>query len=639
MKQIQYILCVSMCVVSSIGLWSMETGSAGAGTGAGAASGLVGGAGAGDARSFTDDEVRALRTQYDSLTKQFMDRLEKAYYFSTGLFSSGPVDAGEPTNSDLVHVRITKTYTLFVAALRKRVELARIAYSKDYPDDGALDVVLNALEDSYKSLFQDFTRGQTNETLSDNLYSYVPLSWGSLSQAQRQATSSWGVASIKPTFKTDWERILKKAENGVNAIAWRYDDLRHRRILSTHAQAAAYDALQPQLVADRALADHKRQQQLADGAVTEELERARLQREAAHQIEVQTTVNAALQDANRERELAVQGARDTAQAARHTKIIAAGKWMLVAAALSAVGGMGAYFGLRHYFKERPKIIGPNDTSIGSGLKKAKYPAANLDRLILTPELEKMVPHKFKGIELAIQRMLPLSNMMFFGPAGTGKTMAAQEFVRHLSGKRLVDHIIVRGPAFKQFNKTSEAISALKSVIRFAEASYKKRRKPVVIVFDEAETLFADRAQPEFATEITRDLVTVMTSEISSAVNKHIMFILSTNFPDRIDKALLNRIDESNRIRFVAPGQAERESLLRLYLDEALTQQGFTVSDEVMDAIPQLAKSINGMVGRQISSMVTQSIYRLLNEGEIELTLPLFKETIAATMAQKDYAAY
>jgi SpoVK/Ycf46/Vps4 family AAA+-type ATPase len=218
-------------------------------------------------------------------------------------------------------------------------------------------------------------------------------------------------------------------------------------------------------------------------------------------------------------------------------------------------------------------------------------------------------------------------------------LAAQEFVRYLSGKKLVDHIIVRGPAVKQFNKTSEAISGLKAILRFAENSYKKHKWPVVIVFDEAETLFADRGQPEFSTEATRDLVTTITSEISAAVNKHVMFILSTNFPQRIDQALLNRIDESNRIRFEAPGQKEREDLLRLYLDEALTQEGFTVSDEVMDAIPALAKSIDGMVGRQISSMVTQSIYRLLNEGEAELTLPIFQETIAATRARKDYAAY
>ena len=635
MKQIQYILCVSMCVVSSIDLWGMDAGPTGPKGPTGA------GAGAFSLSSMPAEESAQSKEMFFHYAYQKL----KKYQHCINFFDA---QQAEDYLSDLIEVK--KSYERYIdlrcqACCRKAPFLQKFVQEVKKEITDALGdyimcvtkireprmgfnvkTMLEPTEDSLERMRHVFPPVLVHKVPSDDGYAtyYVAKGWplpeSYLNCLEALPHSIWSMQKrLSPLEErlADLENQAKEISRGalasVMAVETAKEGLRFAR-----AEQIAADEL-------------RHQQELADVDIIGRLERAKL--------EPQKELKDHEQHAITKRELAVQKDRDAAHAERHGKIIAAGKWMLIAAALSTIGGMVAYFGFRNFFKERPKIIGPNDTSIGSGLKKAKYPAANLDRLILTPELEKMVLHKFKGIELAIQKMLPLSNMMFFGPAGTGKTMAAQEFVRHLSGKRLVDHIIVRGPAFKQFNKTSEAISALKSVIRFAEASYKKRRKPVVIVFDEAETLFADRAQPEFATEITRDLVTVMTSEISAAVNKHIMFILSTNFPDRIDKALLNRIDESNRIRFLAPGQAERESLLRLYLDEALTQQGFTVSDEVMNAIPQFAKSIDGMVGRQISSMVTQSIYRLLNEGEIDLTLPLFKETIAATMAQKDYAAY
>jgi hypothetical protein len=616
-----------VCMVSSFGLLYSSTGAPSGGAGHGR-----GDYAESDARGFTDAEVMAFRTKFHSLTDLFMEQLKNAYFAHTGV--TNPL---LPHNRDGITTRIEKAYKLFTSGISERVARAKAGYNPDYPVESQLTGILDSLNGQYQVKLQGFKNGITDDVLRERLYGWALIT--DLTPAERAAHSNWRRVWIQPDFEISWKALLLEAENAANELAWECNDLANRRVLSQRAQAIAVDSVQPQLARDSTLANYHRVQHLADGEVTARLREEELRQRAAHEIHVQTAVGTTLENVKTEGARVLQDDNNAARAQRQANTIAAAKWLLVAGALSAVGGIGAYFGFKQLGNTRPKIIAPQDTSIGSLLKKARYPAANLDRLILTPELEVAVRQKFQGIERAIQKMLPLSNMMFFGPAGTGKTMAAQEFVRYLSGKKLVDHIIVRGPAFKQFNKTSEAISALKAIIRFAENSYKKHKRPVVIVFDEAETLFADRGQPEFSTEATRDLVTTMTSEISAAVNKHVMFILSTNFPQRIDQALLNRIDESNRIRFEAPGQKEREDLLRLYLDEALTQEGFTVSDEVMDAIPALAKSIDGMVGRQISSMVTQSIYRLLNEGEAELTLPIFQETIAATRARKDYAAY
>ena len=314
--------------------------------------------------------------------------------------------------------------------------------------------------------------------------------------------------------------------------------------------------------------------------------------------------------------------------------IAAAKWLLVASGITALAGMGGYLGLKHYFKERPKIIRPQDTSISFGLKKAKYPRSRIDKLILPPALQKSVMQKFQGMEFAITQRLPLSNMLFYGPPGVGKSLAAQEFVRSLSDKNLAHHIIIRGPAFQQFKRSGEAVREIRAIFEAAEISYKKTKKPTVIDFEEAEILFADRGNSAISTEMSRSILNTVLGLINESVAHHIALMFTTNRKDDLDSAILDRVHISNQILFDVPEQKERETFLRQYLNDVLLEQGFEVSPDVFDAVPELARSITGLSGRQISGMITQVIYPLLNSGQVELTLPLFKEIIADTMAKK-----
>ena len=318
------------------------------------------------------------------------------------------------------------------------------------------------------------------------------------------------------------------------------------------------------------------------------------------------------------------------------------KYGLVGLTASSLLIMGAYFGLRHYYKLRPTIIERDDTSIRTmweKLLKVKIPASSLSSLILDESLENLVKTKFIGIENAIKQGLPLSNMMFYGPAGTGKTMAAQEFARYLSELGLAEHVIIRGPAFKRLDSGNKAVEMLANILRWAKSSSKKGKKPVVLVFDEAETLFADREQPEFATKLTSDLVTTMTSFLGSAISTDVMFILSTNFPNRIDKALRNRIAKVNRVRFTLPGQKQREELLQLYLGQNFTDQGFTIAPAVLKNIKTYAANMEHLVGRDIQALTAQPLYTLVSQGKTELTPELLQEAIQDSMKGEDLSAY
>jgi SpoVK/Ycf46/Vps4 family AAA+-type ATPase len=218
-------------------------------------------------------------------------------------------------------------------------------------------------------------------------------------------------------------------------------------------------------------------------------------------------------------------------------------------------------------------------------------------------------------------------------------MAAQEFARHLSEIGLADHVIIRGPAFKRFDNPHKAVEMLASILRWAKASSKKNKKPVILIFDEAETLFADREQPEFATKLTSDLVTTMTSFLSSAISNDVMFILSTNFPGRIDKALRNRIAKVNRVRFTVPGQKQREELLKLYLDQNFTELGFTIAPAVFKNLKTYAEKLDHLVGRDIQALTAQPLYTMLSKGKTELTPDLLEAAIAESVKKEDLSAY
>jgi len=296
-----------------------------------------------------------------------------------------------------------------------------------------------------------------------------------------------------------------------------------------------------------------------------------------------------------------------------------------------------YFAARHYYQPRPTVIERTDTSMLSAFERLrgfKVPASNLQDVILEPELAERVLGKFAGLTIAIRQHMPLSNMVFYGRPGTGKTMAAQAFARKLYEQRLAHHVIIRGPALKRLGTASKAQAALADILRWAS----KSKLPVILIFDEAETMFAERSS-EYANEMTNDLTTTMLSFFERAINPNMMFILSTNYPNRIDKALLNRVDPSNWIHFTVPGEKELAALLEIYLREHILQNKFTVHTDIVNQKWAIAQRLEGLVGRQIDSLVAQTIYAMLAQGKTELDLQTLDTAITRATQQEELVGY
>ncbi|MEZ4268493.1 MAG: ATP-binding protein [Myxococcota bacterium] len=150
------------------------------------------------------------------------------------------------------------------------------------------------------------------------------------------------------------------------------------------------------------------------------------------------------------------------------------------------------------------------------------------------------------------------SVLFDGPPGTGKTMAAQVIARDLQLD--LYQIDLSRIVSKWVGETEKNLSTV-----FDEAE----RSHAVLLFDEADSLFAKRTQVQSANDRYANLeVNYLLQRIENFSG---IAILTTNFPDAIDEAFARRI--GLRITFESPAPPERLRLWKTMLDLPTVPKG------------------------------------------------------------------
>jgi hypothetical protein len=156
------------------------------------------------------------------------------------------------------------------------------------------------------------------------------------------------------------------------------------------------------------------------------------------------------------------------------------------------------------------------------------------------------------------------NVLFAGPSGTGKTMAAQVVAREL-GRELY-RVDLAGVVNKYIGETEKR---LKQVFEACE------RSAVVLFFDEADALFGQRTQVKDAHDRYANI------QIDYLLQRMEQFdgvaILATNRKNDLDTAFVRRLRFI--VDFLTPGPQERLALWRIALAE-LSPSG----EELLDGI-------------------------------------------------------
>lgn len=235
------------------------------------------------------------------------------------------------------------------------------------------------------------------------------------------------------------------------------------------------------------------------------------------------------------------------------------------------------------------------------------------------ELKQMVTEGFINVlnnqECAKAYGITPPSMLFYGPAGCGKTFFAEKIAEEV------------GIAFMKIVPDDLASTLVHGTQeKIGEVFHKAERKaPVLVFFDEFDAMVPQRSNDDhnYQNGETNEFLCML----NNAAEKGIYVLAATNHPERIDKAVLRtgRIDEI--IYVDMPDIKARESLFRLELSKLPAANNIDFE--------RLADLTKGYNCSDISYIVKIASRKMFNASIKEkdqpykvITQPLLEEAIA-----------
>lgn len=177
-----------------------------------------------------------------------------------------------------------------------------------------------------------------------------------------------------------------------------------------------------------------------------------------------------------------------------------------------------------------------------------------ERLVVQPRvrdrLDGVVEEHRRADVLSAFGLRPRQRLLFFGPPGCGKTVAA----RVVSGLLAYPLVTVRFDAIVS-SLLGETATNLRRVFDFIS------RGQWVVLFDEFDAIGKDRDNPLEHGELKRVVNTLL--QLMDSYRGESLLIAATNHEGLLDPAVWRRFDDV--VEFVPPKQQDRALLFRLFL--------------------------------------------------------------------------
>lgn len=156
---------------------------------------------------------------------------------------------------------------------------------------------------------------------------------------------------------------------------------------------------------------------------------------------------------------------------------------------------------------------------------------------LTKTLARVVSERRASSRLEKAGLFPAKSLLFIGPPGVGKTMAARQIAANLGVPLFI--VDLAALISSLLGRTG---NNLKQAFAFAQ------HRPCVLLLDEIDAIGKRRSDESDIGELKR-LVTVLLQELDLWSGKNLL-IAATNHPELLDPALSRRFDET--VRFPPP---------------------------------------------------------------------------------------
>jgi len=199
----------------------------------------------------------------------------------------------------------------------------------------------------------------------------------------------------------------------------------------------------------------------------------------------------------------------------------------------------------------------------NGLLSAPPDLATLDDMVLAPairdRLDRVVLEHARKFDLLASGLGPARKLLFTGPAGVGKTMAAGAIARAL-----------KLPLFRVELHAVIASHLGETAAHLAKVFEHVRTLPAVYLFDEFDALGADRSSLSDGSSAGAEMRRVVNSllQLIEDDRSDSLIIAATNHAHSLDRAIFRRFDEA--VAFEPLSMDELITLTRRVLHDADT---------------------------------------------------------------------
>lgn len=203
-----------------------------------------------------------------------------------------------------------------------------------------------------------------------------------------------------------------------------------------------------------------------------------------------------------------------------------------------------------------------------------------------------------------------NGMLLYGPPGCGKTFFAKHFAEEVGSNFM--HINPGTLKSRYVNATEENISKM-----FQDA---EKNAPSIIFIEEISGLFPSRDSD--AHEMSKNAVEAMLAEMDRTGEKGIFVLCATNYPDKIDAALLRAGRLDKKFYLPPPDLEARKALFEMYLKSRPIDFGIEYD--------KLANLTQNFVSSDIKDLIIDEASRQALKAKSRITMKILEEVIKNT---------
>lgn len=237
---------------------------------------------------------------------------------------------------------------------------------------------------------------------------------------------------------------------------------------------------------------------------------------------------------------------------------------------------------------------PVDKERGFPLVHVQEPIRGLNDIVLTDDnkivFDEIVLERNRADTLRSYGLSPIDRVLFYGPPGCGKTLAAEVLAHELSLPLAVVRIDSVVSSY-----LGETAASLRRVFDFITAN------PVVALFDEFDALAKERADTADHGELKRVVNAAL--QMLDGYRGESLIVAATNHESILDTAVWRRFDEV--LYFPPPSIEQIRSLLEIKLRGV--RRAFDVSES------DIAQSLKGMTFSDIERVLRRAVKEMVLE--------------------------